>query len=153
VYVDVAGWHLYLRDMTAAPGLKMHSALATQFGPQVWWLRVHLARSTCICTRFCSAAGLGCIALPAAASSTLGLQGPHHLQQLSLVCLDAGQEWVEGVRCRGSAQEGASQAGGWQDTGMLVSTGCCSLVPMQCISVAGTPKRHQAWLACALVCP
>jgi hypothetical protein len=35
VYVDVAGWHLYLRDMTAAPGLKMHSALATQFGPQV----------------------------------------------------------------------------------------------------------------------
>ena len=23
VYVDVAGWHLYLRDMNAAPGLKM----------------------------------------------------------------------------------------------------------------------------------
>ncbi|GFH06211.1 uncharacterized protein HaLaN_00804 [Haematococcus lacustris] len=34
VYVDVAGWHLYLRDMTAAPGLKMHTALAQQLGPQ-----------------------------------------------------------------------------------------------------------------------
>eukprot|EP00967_Tisochrysis_lutea_P022893 scaffold26127_cov22-Tisochrysis_lutea.AAC.2 len=35
VYVDVAGWHLYLRDMNAAPGVKMSTALANQFGPQV----------------------------------------------------------------------------------------------------------------------
>eukprot|EP00200_Dunaliella_tertiolecta_P005285 CAMPEP_0202351942 /NCGR_PEP_ID=MMETSP1126-20121109/8352_1 /ASSEMBLY_ACC=CAM_ASM_000457 /TAXON_ID=3047 /ORGANISM="Dunaliella tertiolecta, Strain CCMP1320" /LENGTH=151 /DNA_ID=CAMNT_0048944093 /DNA_START=98 /DNA_END=553 /DNA_ORIENTATION=+ len=34
VYVDVAGWHLYLRDMNAAPGVKMSTALANQFGPQ-----------------------------------------------------------------------------------------------------------------------
>jgi hypothetical protein len=32
--VDVAGWHLYLRDMSAAPGLKMSAALAQQLGPQ-----------------------------------------------------------------------------------------------------------------------
>jgi hypothetical protein len=51
VYVDVAGWHLYLRDMTAAPGLKMHTALAQQFGPQViscacmhWYANVEDAR-------------------------------------------------------------------------------------------------------------
>mmetsp|Transcript_26046 Transcript_26046/g.56854 ORF Transcript_26046/g.56854 Transcript_26046/m.56854 type:complete len:161 (+) Transcript_26046:71-553(+) len=34
VYVDIAGWHLYLRDMTATPGLKMSQALAQQLGPQ-----------------------------------------------------------------------------------------------------------------------
>ncbi len=33
--MDVAGWHLYLRDMNAAPGLKMSQALAQQLGPQV----------------------------------------------------------------------------------------------------------------------
>ncbi len=36
VYADLSGWHLYLRDMTAAPGLKMHVALAAQLGPKVW---------------------------------------------------------------------------------------------------------------------
>ncbi|GLC42358.1 hypothetical protein PLESTB_000655800 [Pleodorina starrii] len=38
VYVDIAGWHLYLRDMgTGVPGssLKMSQALAQQFGPQL----------------------------------------------------------------------------------------------------------------------
>jgi hypothetical protein len=33
VYVDLAGWHLFLRDMSAVPGLKMASALAAQLGP------------------------------------------------------------------------------------------------------------------------
>ncbi len=33
VYVDIAGWHLFLRDMTAVPGLKMAAALAGQLGP------------------------------------------------------------------------------------------------------------------------
>lgn len=28
VYMDVAGWHLYLRDVTAVPGVKMDAALA-----------------------------------------------------------------------------------------------------------------------------
>jgi hypothetical protein len=35
VYVDLSGWHLFLRDMTASPGLKMNHALAQQLGPQV----------------------------------------------------------------------------------------------------------------------
>jgi hypothetical protein len=35
VYVDLSGWHLFLRDMTATPGLKMNHALAQQLGPQV----------------------------------------------------------------------------------------------------------------------
>ncbi|KAG2483123.1 hypothetical protein HYH03_018013 [Edaphochlamys debaryana] len=38
-YVDLAGWHLYLRDMAAgAPGnstFKMSQALAAQLGPQL----------------------------------------------------------------------------------------------------------------------
>ncbi|KAF8065576.1 hypothetical protein HT031_003177 [Scenedesmus sp. PABB004] len=34
VYVDIAGWHLFLRDMSAVPGLKMSQALATQLGPE-----------------------------------------------------------------------------------------------------------------------
>lgn len=34
VYVDIAGWHLFLRDMSAVPGLKMANALAAQLGPQ-----------------------------------------------------------------------------------------------------------------------
>lgn len=34
VYVDIQGWHLYLRDMTAAPNFKMSQALASQLGPQ-----------------------------------------------------------------------------------------------------------------------
>uniref|UniRef100_A0A7S0RMK7 Uncharacterized protein n=1 Tax=Chlamydomonas leiostraca TaxID=1034604 RepID=A0A7S0RMK7_9CHLO len=33
VYVDLAGWHLYLRDMNAGPGVKMSQVLANQFGP------------------------------------------------------------------------------------------------------------------------
>eukprot|EP00877_Chromochloris_zofingiensis_P006005 jgi/Chrzof1/1658/Cz10g16060.t1 len=35
VYVDIAGWHLYLRDMSAVPGVKMSQALATKLGPEV----------------------------------------------------------------------------------------------------------------------
>ncbi|WIA16395.1 hypothetical protein OEZ86_007881 [Tetradesmus obliquus] len=35
VYVDIAGWHLFLRDMSAVPGLKMSQALATKLGPEV----------------------------------------------------------------------------------------------------------------------
>ncbi|GFR41636.1 hypothetical protein Agub_g2366 [Astrephomene gubernaculifera] len=38
IYVDIAGWHLYLRDMGAGiPGssLKMSQALAQQLGPQL----------------------------------------------------------------------------------------------------------------------
>lgn len=34
VYVDIAGWHLFLRDMSAVPGLKMAAALAGQLGPE-----------------------------------------------------------------------------------------------------------------------
>lgn len=34
MYVDIAGWHLFTRDMSAAPGLKMAAALAAQLGPQ-----------------------------------------------------------------------------------------------------------------------
>jgi len=45
VYVDIAGWHLFLRDMSAVPGLKMSQALATQLGPEVraeaWWSWEH----------------------------------------------------------------------------------------------------------------
>jgi hypothetical protein len=35
VYVDIAGWHLFMRDMNAVPGFKMSSALATKLGPEV----------------------------------------------------------------------------------------------------------------------
>ncbi|KAK9820230.1 hypothetical protein WJX72_007723 [[Myrmecia] bisecta] len=35
VYLDVNGWHLYLRDVTATKGLKLHQVLAQQFGEQV----------------------------------------------------------------------------------------------------------------------
>jgi hypothetical protein len=35
VYVDIAGWHLFMRDMNAVPGFKMSQALATQLGPEV----------------------------------------------------------------------------------------------------------------------
>lgn len=35
MYVDIAGWHLFLRDMNAVPGFKMSQALATQLGPEV----------------------------------------------------------------------------------------------------------------------
>lgn len=34
VYVDIAGWHLFMRDMNAVPGFKMSQALATQLGPE-----------------------------------------------------------------------------------------------------------------------
>lgn len=35
VYLDVGGWHLYLRDLTATGSLKMSQVLAQKFGPQV----------------------------------------------------------------------------------------------------------------------
>lgn len=35
VYVDLAGWHLYARDMSASPTMKMSQALALQLGPKV----------------------------------------------------------------------------------------------------------------------
>ncbi len=35
VYVDLAGWHLYSRDMSASPTMKMSQALALQLGPKV----------------------------------------------------------------------------------------------------------------------
>lgn len=35
MYVDIAGWHLFMRDMNAVPGFKMSSALATKLGPEV----------------------------------------------------------------------------------------------------------------------
>lgn len=35
VYIDIAGWHLFMRDMNAVPGFKMSQALATQLGPEV----------------------------------------------------------------------------------------------------------------------
>jgi hypothetical protein len=38
VYVDIAGWHLFLRDMSAVPGLKMSQALATKLGPEVCYI-------------------------------------------------------------------------------------------------------------------
>ncbi|KAG1655529.1 hypothetical protein FOA52_000009 [Chlamydomonas sp. UWO 241] len=34
IYVDLAGWHLYSRDMTATQGMKMDQALARQLGPK-----------------------------------------------------------------------------------------------------------------------
>ena len=35
VHVDVNGWHLFLRDITATQGLKMDQALAHAIGPEV----------------------------------------------------------------------------------------------------------------------
>lgn len=35
MYVDIAGWHLFMRDMNAVPGFKMSLALATKLGPEV----------------------------------------------------------------------------------------------------------------------
>lgn len=35
VYVDLQGWHVYLKDLSAAPNVKMHALLASQIGPQV----------------------------------------------------------------------------------------------------------------------
>ena len=35
IYVDINGWHLYLRDITVAPGLKMNHALANQLGSRL----------------------------------------------------------------------------------------------------------------------
>ena len=32
IYVDVNGWHLFLRDITAGPDLKLNQALAQQIG-------------------------------------------------------------------------------------------------------------------------
>lgn len=32
IYVDVNGWHLYLRDITAAQDIKLNQALAQQIG-------------------------------------------------------------------------------------------------------------------------
>lgn len=37
VYADISGWHLYLRDLNAAPGVKMADALAHELG-NVWAL-------------------------------------------------------------------------------------------------------------------
>ncbi|GAX75973.1 hypothetical protein CEUSTIGMA_g3416.t1 [Chlamydomonas eustigma] len=34
VYIDIAGWHLYMRDLSANPTTKMHQALALQIGPK-----------------------------------------------------------------------------------------------------------------------
>jgi hypothetical protein len=45
IYVDLAGWHLYTRDMSATPGMKMNQALATQLGPKVR-LAVHERRGS-----------------------------------------------------------------------------------------------------------
>jgi hypothetical protein len=50
VYVDIAGWHLFLRDMSAVPGLKMSQALATKLGPEVRYITcnsVQLAVASC----------------------------------------------------------------------------------------------------------
>lgn len=35
VYIDISGWHLFLRDISVSPSLKMHQALALQLGPQL----------------------------------------------------------------------------------------------------------------------
>jgi hypothetical protein len=34
IYIDVNGWHLFLKDVSAAKDLKMHQALAQQIGEQ-----------------------------------------------------------------------------------------------------------------------
>jgi len=34
VYIDINGWHLFLRDVSSGPDLKMHQALAQQIGEQ-----------------------------------------------------------------------------------------------------------------------
>lgn len=34
VYIDVNGWHLFLKDVSSGPDLKMHQALAQQIGVQ-----------------------------------------------------------------------------------------------------------------------
>jgi hypothetical protein len=35
VYIDIAGWHLYMRDLSANQTTKMNQALALQIGPKV----------------------------------------------------------------------------------------------------------------------
>ncbi|KAF6256230.1 hypothetical protein COO60DRAFT_1530675 [Scenedesmus sp. NREL 46B-D3] len=45
VYVDIAGWHLFLSDMSAVPGLKMSQALATKLGPEVAGSRAGMRES------------------------------------------------------------------------------------------------------------
>lgn len=40
VYVDISGWHLYLRDLNAVPGVKMADALANKLGAVRWLLQV-----------------------------------------------------------------------------------------------------------------
>ncbi|GMH43464.1 hypothetical protein BSKO_11386 [Bryopsis sp. KO-2023] len=35
VYIDINGWHLYLRDITVAENTKMHNVLATKLGPEL----------------------------------------------------------------------------------------------------------------------
>ena len=35
VHVDINGWHLYLRDMSATQGFKMDQVLAQAIGPEV----------------------------------------------------------------------------------------------------------------------
>eukprot|EP00803_Ostreobium_quekettii_P007345 evm.model.scf_1896.1 EVM.evm.TU.scf_1896.1 scf_1896:9725-13249(+) len=35
VYIDINGWHLFLRDISVAPDLKMNHALANQLGSRL----------------------------------------------------------------------------------------------------------------------
>lgn len=34
IYIDVNGWHLFLKDVTAAPDVKLNQALAQQIGEE-----------------------------------------------------------------------------------------------------------------------
>ena len=35
VYVDINGWHLYLKDISVTPDLKLHELLADQLAPDL----------------------------------------------------------------------------------------------------------------------
>lgn len=35
IYIDVNGWHLFLKDVTAAPDVKLNQALAQQIGEEI----------------------------------------------------------------------------------------------------------------------
>ncbi len=45
MYADISGWHLYLRDLNAAPGVKMADALAHELG-NVRCMNMHMFTDT-----------------------------------------------------------------------------------------------------------
>ncbi|KAF8065573.1 dus [Scenedesmus sp. PABB004] len=100
VYVDIAGWHLFLRDMSAVPGLKMSQALATQLGPEAAAGGRGGLRESDV------AAVLKKIPVELGAGKTLCLAAPDEQQEQ----LEAAMEALRGLA--GQAAAGADP-GGW----------------------------------------